>query len=576
MYSQKAFGEFQSVSLRILEIAKKNLPTIDFLEKFLTVLADFSCCDIIDLWLVRPDRKKSYIFARKTAGRLGFTHNYQARASWHFSAALETYVEYEQICYAFCASFVPFPGLSIHYERRDDRYRPTIFESDAVVKADHLQFKADRFFTFDTSSRYQSIDCYPVKIGDETIGLLSFIYKRKHAFKRAEIESYQTLMSTVGFVLIKQSSQSALHERIRELTCLYGFARLAELSDATLPEIFNSAVSLLPPAWQFPDIAQARIQYGTQEFKTARFHDGVHTQSCNITVNGTVRGCIEIVYTEERPLLDEGPFLAEERKLLNASARELGHLIERREALENSVKLQEQLRHADKLATIGQLAAGVAHEINEPLCSILGFAQLIQKTSPLPEQTYSDLGKIISASLHGREIVRKLLLFSRQMPARIELLDLNKVVEDGLCFLESQCVKEGIVMVKLLDPAAPQVVADRSQMTQVLLNLVVNAIQAMPGGGRLQVQTKKNDATVSLIVSDSGVGMSEEVQKKIFLPFFTTKDIGQGTGLGMAVVNGIVLSHKGVISIDSTLGKGSTITVMLPLDHTRREAEVGV
>ncbi|MBN1982806.1 MAG: hypothetical protein JW795_14830, partial [Chitinivibrionales bacterium] len=244
--------------------------------------------------------------------------------------------------------------------------------------------------------------------------------------------------------------------------------------------------------------------------------------------------------------------------------------------IENSIALQEQLRHADKLATIGQLTAGVAHEINEPLCSILGFAQLVMKADSLPRKIYPDIEKIIAASLHAREIVRKLLHFSRQIPARIEPLDLNKVVDEGLFFLESRCVKEGITMVKLLDPTIAQIVADRSQITQVLVNLVVNAIQAMPGGGRLEVQTKNGGSIVSLIVADTGVGMSDEVKKKIFLPFFTTKDVGQGTGLGMAVVNGIVLSHKGSVSIESSLGKGSTITVVLPVDHAIDENTAAV
>jgi len=131
-------------------------------------------------------------------------------------------------------------------------------------------------------------------------------------------------------------------------------------------------------------------------------------------------------------------------------------------------------------------------------------------------------------------------MFARQMPSKRANVDLNSLVEDGLYFLESRCAKEGIELVRVLSPGLPDVTADPAQMHQVLVNLAVNAIQAMPNGGKLTVGTASSDDQVLLTVEDTGIGMSEGVLKQIFIPFFTTKDVGQGTGLGLPVVHGIV------------------------------------
>jgi len=264
------------------------------------------------------------------------------------------------------------------------------------------------------------------------------------------------------------------------------------------------------------------------------------------------------------PPADEGPFLKEERSLIDEVARQVGFIIERREDEEEKARLQQQLRHADRLATIGQLAAGTAHELNEPLGSVLGFAELIKNSHRLPKQARSDLEKIIEAALHAREVIRKLMIFSRQMPTQRAAVHLNELVEKGLTFLESRCAKEGIRMVREMDRDLPEIVGDASQLHQVLVNLVVNAIQAMPHGGTLTVRTLKRNGEAELVVEDTGTGMSEEILKQIFVPFFTTKQVGQGTGLGLAVVHGIVTAHGGTIEVESKVGKGTRFRVRLP------------
>jgi signal transduction histidine kinase len=266
------------------------------------------------------------------------------------------------------------------------------------------------------------------------------------------------------------------------------------------------------------------------------------------------------------PELDEGPFLKEERNLINAIATELAAIIERQHIQEQQRQLQEQLRHADRLATIGQLAAGVAHELNEPLGSVLGFAQLAKRGIDDPVRAIRDIEKIESASLHAREVVKKIMVFARQTPQQKTAVNLSQVVEEGLYFLESRCAKAGIKLTQNLASDLPEITADRSQLYQVLVNLVVNAIQAMPDGGTIDIETGRKDQSVVLTVSDSGVGIEEEILEKIFVPFFTTKDIDEGTGLGLAVVHGIVTAHKGTVIVKSIMGEGTIFTVSLPLD----------
>jgi len=292
-------------------------------------------------------------------------------------------------------------------------------------------------------------------------------------------------------------------------------------------------------------------------------------------VAGRRRGGIELVYAEERPEQDEGPFLKEERKLLEAVAGQVASILERRDAEEDRARLQDQLRHADRLATIGQLAAGVAHELNEPLGNILGYAQLAMKHPGLPPPAAGDLEKIKAASLHAREIIRKLLVFARQVPPRNTRVDLNGVIEEGLPFFKARCTKDGVDLVMRLSPDRPEVIGDPGQLNQVLVNLVVNALQAMPGGGRLTVETRARDGRVQLIVEDTGTGMSPEVIEKLFVPFFTTKDVGEGTGLGLPVAHGIVTSHGGTLRVRCAVGRGARFDISLPAARGRPRRGTG-
>ncbi|MCK6457658.1 MAG: ATP-binding protein [Phycisphaerae bacterium] len=395
------------------------------------------------------------------------------------------------------------------------------------------------------------------------VGLLVLHAASPDGIPRSDVPMYERLSETVWRAVVNRRAQFRLRERIKELTCLHGVARISQQGgplDAALQDI----VELLPPAMQFPEIAVARLRFDNRSFATRPDARGVHCLAVPVVVAGRTRGSLDVSYMSGHAEFVTGPFLPEERELLASVAHEIAAHVERAEAADRQAALSEQLRHRDRLATIGQLAAGVAHELNEPLGNILGFAQLLQKHAGLPEAATRDAEQIVSAVLHGREIVRKLLLFARQSAASNVRIDLGQLVVDSLYFLEARCRNAGIEVRLDLTPEEAPVLGDRSELTQVLVNLGVNAIQAMQHGGVLTIRTRVADDRVLLSVHDTGVGMDACTRERLFTPFFTTKDVGAGTGLGLSVVHGIVTSHGGTIRVESEPGKGSSFVIDWP------------
>lgn len=360
-------------------------------------------------------------------------------------------------------------------------------------------------------------------------------------------------------------TEAKLKERVKELTCLYKVVQMAAQSESPIDEVLQGIAALLPAGWQYPEITVGRVTLDDRSYTSDNFRETPYNQSALIQLNGERIGSIEVFYLEKRPQLYEGPFLKEERNLIDTLGREVSSIFDRYQSRLEKAELEEQLRHADRLATLGQMAAGVAHELNEPLGNILGFAQLAEKAPNLPSTVKEDLGKIVEACLHSRKIISKLKYFARQMPSQRVETNLNEIILERLLFIESRCAKYGIDIVRDLDPDPPGLHADPSQLHQVLINLMVNAVQAMPDGGVLTLHTSHDERKVTLAISDTGVGIDEEVLGKIFLPFFSTKDADHGTGLGLSVVDDIVKSHGGKIIAKSRIGKGTSFTVYFPL-----------
>ncbi|MCD4742834.1 MAG: GHKL domain-containing protein [Desulfobacteraceae bacterium] len=195
--------------------------------------------------------------------------------------------------------------------------------------------------------------------------------------------------------------------------------------------------------------------------------------------------------------------------------------------------------------------------------NILGLAQLSLELPEMPDQAKKDLDKIEDCVIYSREIIKKLMEFSRQSSMCKEEINLNRVIDNSITFLEARCIKEGIKIVRQYTENII-VSADPTQINQVITNLTINAIQAMKNGGKLIISTRKNSKNVILSIEDTGTGISSENISKTFMPFFTTKDVGEGTGLGLSVVYGIIQNHNGDIKVSSEPGKGTIFEICLP------------
>jgi len=227
-----------------------------------------------------------------------------------------------------------------------------------------------------------------------------------------------------------------------------------------------------------------------------------------------------------------------------------------------------QLIQSEKLASMGQLAAGVAHEINNPLGTIMIYASMLMRDNPDRDQRSEDLKLIVEEAERCRSIVSGLLEFARQGKLELGQTEVNGLLQEVVAQVNKLPCFERVSVVGHLDLAVPPIVADPGQLRGVFSNIIVNAAEAMPDGGQLTLSSGLSDGgrSVWVTVSDTGCGIAEENLGKLFLPFFTTKEIGKGTGLGLAIAYGIVKMHRGTLEVQSRLGQGSSFTVTLPVD----------
>ena len=227
-------------------------------------------------------------------------------------------------------------------------------------------------------------------------------------------------------------------------------------------------------------------------------------------------------------------------------------------------RLQEQLRKTERIAELGTVASGMAHEIGTPMNVILGRAEyLMDRVTEEPIK--KGLQTIITQVERITRVMNQLLSFARRKTPERGALDLKQVVEDSLEMFHERLTRSQIQLELLLADPCPMVLADADQMSQVMINLVMNAVHAMPNGGTLHVALAPELQMVRLTVADTGHGIPREVIKKIFDPFFTTKEFGKGTGLGLTVVKGIIEEHQGSIAVESQEGAGTTFTILLPM-----------
>ena len=366
-----------------------------------------------------------------------------------------------------------------------------------------------------------------------------------------------------------------LNERVKELHCLHGISEIIE-RDLPLEEMFQEIVNHIPPAWQYPEIACARILINGQSFTSSNFNTSVWNQACDITVRGERTGVLEVYYLKQIPDMDEGPFLKEERDLIISIAESLGKIMERIVTEGEKLKLETQLQQAQKMEAVGTLAGGIAHDFNNLLMAIQGRTSimLMKKDSSHPDIRH--LKGIEDNVESAADLTRQLLGFARGGKYEVKPTDLNELVKKQNRMFGR--TKKQISIRGKYEKDLWSVEVDQGQIDQVLLNLYVNAWQAMPAGGDLYLETEnvaldenyvkpfsvETGRYVKISVTDTGVGMDRAIQKKIFDPFFTTKEMGRGTGLGLASAYGIIKNHSGFINVYSEKGHGTTFNIYLP------------
>jgi two-component system NtrC family sensor kinase len=227
---------------------------------------------------------------------------------------------------------------------------------------------------------------------------------------------------------------------------------------------------------------------------------------------------------------------------------------------------QKRLLQSEKLASMGQLSAGIAHELNNPLATVLLLSDLLRKENSLPEETLKDVEIIVSETERCKGIVSSLLDFARQHQVDAQTIDLNQLVSQ---VVDTECRHtryENVGIRQELDPNLPAIQADPDQIQAVIINLLSNAADAMPAGGNITLRTRMEGASQILFeIQDEGQGITTENQAKLFTPFYTTKPVGKGTGLGLSIVYGIIKMHRGQIEVTSQPGKGTVISIALPL-----------
>jgi signal transduction histidine kinase len=558
-FQRRSARHFRRLSHKLLSAANKNLSRYQFLRRVTNELLNFSECDSVELRLVYSD-KTLKCESRKIDGPAKSEFISSTSESKSLISSNKKPLGYDLLIDDILKG--SFDGSKPFFTKAGsfwsgDSQNPFLFRGG--------EGEQDKKYDLKDLKDYRSLLVIPLKLAKQIKGVLGFKSNNEYFFTQEEIAIYEDVAQFLTIALDNQEAQYDLKERVKELSCLYGFARLAQDSNISLNEFLQGVARLLPPAFQYPHIAASRISMDGEYYSTPAFNEDGYILKSDIIVGNKVRGTIAVSYSKEMKSIFEGPFLKEEGYLLSSIAAQIVNVVEQREARNEKLKLQDQLRHADRLATIGQLAAGVAHELNEPLSTILGFAQLIKKNAQLQYQSEQDIEKIVKAALHAREVVRKLVTFAKQTPPKNELIDLNAIIQDGLYFFESRLKKGDIELVNKFADDLPEIFADPSQLYQVIINLVVNALQAMPGGGKIYISTAKAGDYVSLTVEDTGIGMNEETMEKLFIPFFTTKDVGEGTGLGLAVVHGIITAHDGTIRVSSKIGKGTRFEIRLPL-----------
>jgi signal transduction histidine kinase len=419
------------------------------------------------------------------------------------------------------------------------------------------------------------------------------------------VEELKALRAQVDELELKSTERKAVEERLRklswdltervkELNCLYGISKLREKAGVSRLETLQGIVELIPPAWQYPEVTCARLVLLEKEYKTQNFQPTKWRLAFPIVDRGEGIGVLEVCYLAEKPELDEGPFLKEERKLLDAIGERIGKIIERQREEDRFKQQEQQLIQLDKMVALGTLVSGVAHEINNPNNFIMLNTPLLSEAwesirpvldayqkengdflvGGLPySEMRGNIPLLFSGILEGanriRNIVESLKGFARMEPSDLsQEVDVNAVVKSALTLVNNQIKKSTERFSVAFGPDIPGVKGNFQRLEQVIINLVQNACEALPSkrkGIRVSTACDRKKNCIVIEVHDEGVGISADRLPHVADPFYTTKRDSGGTGLGLSISSGIIKNHGGTLSFVSSPNQGTTAIVTLPI-----------
>lgn len=367
-----------------------------------------------------------------------------------------------------------------------------------------------------------------------------------------------------------------LHERVKELNCLYEISRLVENTGLSIDEFLQCVINFVPPAWQYPEMTCARIKLTDREFVTQNFKKTKYIQSQNIIVDGQLFGSIEVYYLKAAPLFDEGPFLKEERNLLNVIAERIGHNVEHKLAV-NRVKLlyqrEKELREKlqNEIGVRADFTRKLIHELKTPLTSLIATSHLlydetkgerIGKLSQFILDSANNLNNRID-ELH--DVIKGELGTLKIKQTKFNIGKLLRSIVEETRALSQEC---GISIKLELEGELPEVYADKDRVRQVLLNLINNACHYAKKGKLLNIRAVKQSDMVQIEVKDYGPGITEDRQGTLFESGYHLAHHNErsgGLGIGLVLCKTLVELHGGKIWLESRDGNGAAFFFTLPV-----------
>jgi signal transduction histidine kinase len=370
-----------------------------------------------------------------------------------------------------------------------------------------------------------------------------------------------------------------LGERVKELNCLYGISMLVEQPGITLEEIVQGTADLIPPSWQYPEVTCARIVLEDQESKTENFRETAWRQAADIRARGERIGSVEVCYLEERAESDEGPFLNEERSLINAIAERLGRTTERKWAEEALRRLNKKLEDANRHTS--EFLANLSHELRTPMNAVLGASELLAEGlfGQLSEKQVEYVRDIYDSGTHLLSLINDVLDLSKVEAGKLDLhlshFDLRSLMESSAVIVRERAAGKSLEFNVIPPPEEVIVEADERKIKQIVYNLLSNAVKFAPENGRVDFKAHRDGDEVIFAVEDDGPGVAEEFRERIFEEFFQAVIDREGTGLGLALAKRLVELHGGRIWLESEEGQGSRFFFAIPIERGGRARSGG-